>query len=220
MRVSFACFCTIAVALLSNTVFAQPKPSAVPATVDVCLMGAVLRPTRANGDSWQPFGKKETPAMSQTIGKVTKGLILLASAPALPAAVAAATVELFAPSVLDAVSKPRVYGTFEMTPDGVWDHKKTIDVASESSPVSDFQPAFNACFKDMPFSKDALFRVHLFNKHTVFHNDDISNVVIKSSYMAAIYRAHTVHHVIVADQDRGQLLTVSFDVSKGVSSAR
>jgi hypothetical protein len=218
----------VVLTLFTTSLLAQRRPAQpaapIPATLDVCMTGAALRPTRANGDPWQPFGKKETPELAKKVVVVMGALAKLASLSSPQAAVAGILAELFAPAVLTSVTKPRVYGTMELAPNGAFtgEPKNVRQIASSSAPVADFQPGFGTglCFKDVALTSDARLRVNLRNKHTVVQDDDIATVMVKAESLVAIYRAGDVHHVYVGSQDRGQLLTVSLTVTKGASSAR
>ena len=197
----------------------MPKKKAMPSHVDVCLTSAVIGPTKPDGAPWDvgqaALAKDKQKAFDQGIQTV------IALIPDKPTQVAAAIADLFREDAIQALVRPDVFGKVEFAPAGIYGDKgaKKKGIASESSPIREFTPAFGSevCFKDLKFDPEMRFRVELTDKDLT-SNDRIGTVELVAGDVRTAFEHGKSRHVPTADQDTTSIKLLAITVTKGQSA--
>lgn len=186
----------------------------------------MVAPSKADGSPWDAGGHKlpedERRAFDKGLAGVLTKLTSLASTAGVQAAVAATVtaelIKIFRKPALEALAKPDIFGTAQFTPTGSYSSKATqkLSVASKKSPVKEFFANFGTtvCFLGAASSKTMRLRVDLTDKDLI-DDDKIATVEVSAADIEGAFSVGKSLPISVKDQDTGQLLFVSLNVTSG-----
>jgi hypothetical protein len=203
---------------------ATPDTSApvnMPATVDLCLMGATIAPTKTDGSPWQPLGAKRTEEQAEAWSDLLKAGAKFAGLAVPQAALAASVAKALSPAMIDVFQKPRVYGVMKLAPRGAYTEgaENVVTIAGPKKSVASFTPRFGdeVCFKNVAWHPDLRFSVTLNNHHTVRAEEVIATVEVLPGALTSTYQQGGVCQVPVGDRDPNVALLL-VRVTKGAGS--
>ncbi len=213
-------FAALVMSVRSSALAESKAETAMPSTLNICVLGATIAPTRADGSQWQSVGKS-LPASLRAL--VEKRLIELAAKVTEFSVVNIADAEgilgpLFAHALVAALEKPHAFGLVELDPKGVIAgapaYTRTI---LSLLPIGSTQPRFhNICFDGVAWTPAMRLRMDLKNAHLNGSHDEIGQVDINAETIASVYRHSGTAHVIVAQQNHN-LQSILLSVTMGAA---
>jgi len=202
-------YCVVFV-LLANTVFAKDKLM----YVDFTILGAFVGPTKVNGKSWDASFK-----INKSMGTLVSDMIMPGSGFLTSSMIGA--VGSAAPK---GKAAPDVIGYIKQTGPTI---KKLVKVAGTPLVLAskynlskdNYLPNFETGYSGWPIFKDTRFRIQLWDKDLMDH-DNIGSVEITYDDILLAIEKGKATWIKVADQSMNQLLYISVTARKSLKNTR
>lgn len=191
--------------------------ASMPATLDICVVGAVVAPTKGDGTTWHPGPAPEsTPDVIQAItglGSIKLSVVRLD-------AIAGPLARAFVPTLLQPLETPSVYGDMQLLRHGALTGSDAdrLPIRSRENSVDGWNVGFgaDACFRNVEWNDDLKIQVHLRDKHWFESRDqEIAVVFLNAASIGATYKANETCYAPMVQQSASNLLFLSLTVTKG-----